>query len=262
MRIKGWLIGLTLALFALPAVAGSDWPHASPAEPLAQADRVCMPGVVELRRRCHVTDFARLGETADGHVWYYAFFSTRWADRHGRMTRGFPVISYLQHPATLRLSLWVNDEPGLSGRWAVTPPATRPVLIKRPEANYIGFSHLKAIDGPDDQRLFRQNKLHWKAVDILKRTDADQQKLDKATPSGCEAADDGVYDWAQFWFVLALRQRLSHEPCGYLTAPLAVHDMKVSFISAAYHKREGRPRVSSPPQSSGAPLTSASPATN
>ena len=261
MGFRAWGRGLAAgaaawaALAALPASAArNDWPHTLPAQPLVQAADRCAPGVVALNRRCHVYDFAELGESPDGRAWYYAFYGTRWADRHGRMERGFPVVFYRQGPATLRLSLWVNDEPGLAGRWSRTPPP-RPVLIERPEGEYLGLT-LKSVSGPDSQRLFRRNKLHWKGVDILHRSDQDQARLDAITPRGCEAADDGFYDWAGFRLVLALRQSLTHAPCGVILGELAVDDTKLSLTSAVYDKTVPVERPAQPaPSAASAPLT-------
>lgn len=257
MRINGWLTGLAaaLALCAVRPAQASAWPNTLPAQPLVQAHRVCASGIVYLNRRCRVIDFGPLGQTTDGRHWYYAFFTTHWADRHGRMDRGFPVIFYLQKPATLRLGLWINDEPGLAGHWALTPPV-RPVLIKRPEADYLGFT-LKATRELDDQRLFRQDKQHWKEIDIVHHSDADQARLDAVTPSGCEAADEGFYDWTNFWLVLALREPLTHTPCGYLTAELAVSGTKIVITSAVYHKAEAKAHGAPTPVAPAQPLTSA-----
>lgn len=261
-RIGRWAAMAAAALCALAPVSAAragGWPNALPAQPLVQAPRLCAPGVVALNRRCHVVDFAPLGETADGHSWYYAFYATRWADRHGRMERGFPVIFVLQHPTTLRLALWVNDEPGLAGKWARTAPP-RPVLIQRPEGDYLGFT-LKAVRGPDDQRLFFHEAPHWRDVAaVMHRDDADQAKLDAATPAGCEAVDDGAYDWTGFKLVVALRESLSHSPCGYETADLVVRQNKLSLAAIRYAK--GEPKVF-PPQTTTsvvpAPLTLAAP---
>jgi hypothetical protein len=257
--LRRGLTAIALACAALaagrPAYAG--WPNALPAQPLVQAPRICAPNIVALNRRCKVVDFAKLGQTADGRDWYYAFFGTRWADRHGRMERGFPVVFYLQPPATLRLSFWINDEPGLDGRWAMTPPP-RPILMQRPDGDYLGFT-LKAIRGPDDQRLVRRDKLRWTKIDILHRSEADQAKLDAITPRGCEGADDGFYDWTSFRLVLALRERLSHAPCGVAFAELEVKDAKLALVSATYSKASsaGRTPPPIPPFAAPAPLTSA-----
>jgi hypothetical protein len=241
-------------LLAQPALARSDWPHTLPAQPLAQAPFRCAAGVTPLNHRCHVIDFAAIGRTSEGRPLYYAFYGTRWADRHGRLERGFPVIFYQEGPATLRLGLWINDEPGLTGRWAMTPPP-RPTLLNRPDGDYLGFI-LKAVKGPaDDERLFRRNKLHWKEVDILHRKDADQAKLDSVTPKSCEPADEGFYDWPHFRLVQALRDGLTHAPCGFVYAELEVRDMHLAVTSAAYLKTNPGERASPPaPQ---APLTPA-----
>ncbi|HEY2658532.1 MAG TPA: hypothetical protein VGI79_02345 [Caulobacteraceae bacterium] len=237
------IAGACATLVAPSARASGGWPNALPAQPLVQAERLCAPGVVALNRRCHVADFTKLGETPDGRPWYYAFYATRWADRHGRMERGFPVLFYLQRPATLRLGLWINDEPGLAGRWATTPPP-RPVMILRPEGDFVGFT-LKAIRGPDDQRLFRRDKLRWRDIDVLHRQDEDQAKIDAVTPRGCEAADDGAYDWAGFKLLLPLRESLSHTPCGFVTADLTVKDNHLSLAMVSFSRAEPKDR---PPQ--------------
>jgi len=272
MRIKVWLTGLAAALAGLaaclgaqPAAAAAFWPSTAagqpiqPAQPLIQAPRVCAPNVVYLNRRCRVTDFVHLGQTPDGHDWYYAFYTAHWADRHGRMDRGFPVIFYLQGPATLRRGLWINDEPGLAGRWATTPPV-RPLMIHRPEATYLAFT-LKAIRDPDDQRLFRQNKQYWKEVDIEHHSDADEAKL-AAVMHGCTAADDGFYDWVHVWYVLALWEPLTHAPCGYITSEVAIVGNKVTLTSAIYHPQAAKPAA--PPAASilAPALTSSRPTPN
>src|ERR1019366_9669604 len=150
--VKPWAAALVVLLAVRPGPARAGWPNTLPAQPLVQAPRVCAPGIVPINRRCRVVDFAPLG-AVKGHSWYYAFYTTHWADRHGHHDRGFPVVFFLQQPATLRLSLWVDDAPGLAGHWALTAP-TRPVLIQTPDGVYLGFT-LKAAQGPDDQRLFR-----------------------------------------------------------------------------------------------------------
>src|ERR1700722_20694528 len=96
----GGQVGRWAAAFAVmaslaggPAHAG--WPNALPAQPLVQAPRVCAPGIVPINRRCRVIDFAGLG-AFENKDWYYAFYDTHWADRHGRQDRGFPVIFFLE----------------------------------------------------------------------------------------------------------------------------------------------------------------------
>jgi len=246
MRIRAWLWGLAAVatlLVADPACA-SGWPNAMPAQPLVQASRICAPNIVELRRRCRVLDFSTLGQTKDGRKWYYAFFTTHWADRHGKMDRGFPVIYYLEGAATLRLSLWLNDEPGLAGHWALIAP-TRPLLIERGKGDYLGFT-LKTSRDLDDQRLFwRSSKKKWREVNVLHRSDADQGRLDAATPPGCEAADDGYFDWARFTFVQALRHGLTHAPCGFLVADLSVAETVLTMTAVSHHNPSPRPSKAS-----------------
>jgi hypothetical protein len=227
-RVARWAAAFAAlaSLIAGPARAG--WPNALPAQPLVQAPRVCAPGIVPINRRCHVVDFLRLGEFK-GHTWFYAFYATHWADRHGHQDRGFPVLFYLQQPATLRLSLWVDDAPGLAGHWALTAPA-RPVLISLPDAIYLGLT-LKAPQGPDDQRLFRLAGLHWRIIDVLDRSAADQAKLDAVTPAGCTQAADWSYDWAAFTLRVPLKADLGGA-CGTIVAPLAANRIRVSLISA------------------------------
>jgi hypothetical protein len=139
------------------------------------------------------------------------------------------VVFYLQKPATLRLSLWVDDAPGLAGRWALTPPA-RPVLIERADAVFVGFT-LKAAEGPDDQRLFRLSTLHWRIIDILDRSPADQARLDEATPRGCTQGDNWSYDWAAFDLRVPLKADLGGD-CGTIAAGLAANGARVSLTSA------------------------------
>ncbi len=254
---RGLAAGLAICAVLLAAPAAAGWPNALPGQPLVQAPRVCAHGVVgPPNRRCKVVDFVKLGETADGRAWYYAFFGFRWADRHGRMERGFPIIFYLERPTTLRLGLYVNDEPGLNGRWAMTPPL-RPVLMQRPDGDYLGFT-LKAVKGADDQRLFRRDKLKWKEIDILHRRDAEQDKLDAATPSGCEAVDDGFYDWNRFRLVLSLREGLSHASCGVIFGDLEVKENRLSLASVTYSKTLPGERPAQPAApGAAAPLTPA-----
>jgi hypothetical protein len=223
-------LAAALALLAGGAgiAAAAAWPNADPAQPLVQAPRVCAAGVVRINRRCHVVDFARIG-TFEGRQWYYAFYATHWADRHGRLDRGFPVVFYLERPATLRLSLWIDDAPGLSGRWARTAPP-RPVLIEQPDATYLGFS-LKSVRGPDDQRLFRLEGRHWKPMNVLRRSNADEALIAQTTPPDCSPADDGLYDWSAFQLRIALRNS-SGAACGDLVADLKPHKGHLDLTKA------------------------------
>jgi hypothetical protein len=219
--------GLALAALctAPPACA---WPNAEPAQPLVQAGRICASGVVPINRRCHVISFAKLG-AFDGHDWYYAFYATHWADRHGKLDRGFPLVFYLQPPATLRLSLWVDDAPGLAGRWARTPPPP-PILIQRPGATFLGFS-LKNVSGPDDQRLFRLEGRHWRPVNVLRRSNADEALLDRTIPADCSPVDSGLYDWTAFHLRIALKKD-SGEACGSVVADLRPHRGHIDLTKA------------------------------
>lgn len=225
-----WRLAAALTLLAGGAepVAAAAWPSADPAQPLVQAPRVCAAGVVRINRRCHVVDFGKIG-TFEGREWYYAFYATHWADRHGRLDRGFPVVFYLERPATLRLSLWIDDAPGLSGRWARTAPP-RPVLIEHPDATYLGFS-LKAVRGPDDQRLFRLEGRHWKPLNVLRRSNADEALITQTTPSDCSPVDDGLYDWNAFQLRIALRNS-SGAACGDLVADLKPHKGHLDLTKA------------------------------
>jgi hypothetical protein len=227
-RVARWAAAFAglAGLLAGPADAG--WPNALPAQPLVQAPRVCAPGIVPINRRCHVVDFAPLG-AFKGHSWYYAFYTTHWADRHGHHDRGFPVVFFLQQPATLRLSLWVDDAPGLAGHWALTAPA-RPVLIQTPDGVYLGFT-LKAAQGPDDQRLFRLAGLHWRVIDVLDRASADQARLDAATPAGCTQGADWSYDWTAFTLRVPLKADLGGA-CGTIVAGLAATRTRVLLTTA------------------------------
>ena len=224
---------LLAALGVLAAVVvGSSadaWPNAEAAQPLIQAPRVCISlGGVTISRRCHVMDFAKIG-SFDGRDWYYAFYATHWADRHGKLNRGFPVVFYLERPATLRLSLWVDDAPGLAGRWARTPPP-RPVLIERPEATYLGFS-LKAVYGPDDQRLFRLEGRHWRPINVLRRSAADQALIAQTLPADCSPVDEGLYDWSAFQLRIGLHAQ-DGAPCGTLVADVAPEHNRLNLTKA------------------------------
>jgi hypothetical protein len=212
-----------LMVVAAPAVS------AMPAQPVAQAAMRCASGIVPLNRRCRVVDFAQLGDFA-GRTWYYAFYDTHWADRHGRQDRGFPVIFFLEKPATLRLSLWVDDAPGLAGRWALTPPV-RPVVIEKPDAIYLGLT-LEGLDGPDDQRLFRLEGKHWKIIELYERAPADQARLDAATPTGCGQTQGWAYDWGAFTLRAPLKTDLIGADCGTIVADLEIRHDKLSLANA------------------------------
>jgi hypothetical protein len=235
------VLTLTLAV-ATPALAG--WPYAMPAQPLVQAPKRCALGITPINRRCHVIDFADLGVFGGRH-WYYAFYATHWADRHGKMDRGFPIFFYLQKPATLRLGMWVNDEPGLAGRWARTPPP-RPVLIDRPDGVYMGLT-LKAVRGQDNQRLFRQDDVHWRGITVLYRSDEDKALLAAAMPKRCEGVDDGSYDWVNFRYVLVLKNNIGGDPCGTITSGLEVRKDRVYLTDAVLNPAADMPLSSRRP---------------
>ncbi len=229
---RGMAVALALLVcsFAQPALA--VWPEAVPAQPLVQAPRVCALGITNLilNRRCKVTDFAKLGRF-EGHDWYYAFYSVRWADRHGTIERAYPIFFYLQKPATLRLGLWIHDEPGLAGQWARVPPV-RPVIIDRPDGLYMGVT-LHAVRGQDVQRLFRlKDDMHWGTVSVLYRSDEDIALLDAATPKHCERVDDGAYDWTKFRYRVALKKTGDGTPCGTIVTGLAIKKDKAYLIDA------------------------------
>ncbi|HLK24979.1 MAG TPA: hypothetical protein VKT30_10000 [Caulobacteraceae bacterium] len=224
-----WMLAAALGVAALAPPARAAWPPALSAQPLVQGPRRCAPGIVPINRRCHVVDFADLG-TLDGRRWYYAFYDTHWADRHGRQDRGFPVIFYLEGVSTLRLSLWIDDAPGLAGRWARTAPA-RPVVIDQPEAVYLGFT-LEGERGPFDQRLFRLDGRRWKSMRVMRLSDADTAKLDAATPDGCRRAWTWRYDWKALELRAPLRPELGGHPCGAIVADLALRDDKLALAGA------------------------------
>ena len=224
---RGLATIMALAAWAPPPFAAA-WPNVESAQPLVQAPRLCASGVVPINRRCHVVDFAKIG-TFEGRDWYYAFYATHWADRHGRLNRGFPVVFYLERPATLRLSLWIDDAPGLAGKWARTAPP-QPVLIQKPGAIYLGFS-LKAVKGPDDQRLFRLDGKHWRAVNVLRRSIGDEALINQTTPPDCAPVDDGLYDWSAFQLRIALKKD-SGAPCGTVVADLKPHHSHLDLTHA------------------------------
>jgi hypothetical protein len=232
MRGYGWARRLAAVLVAAAGLAGSPaqagWPNTTSAQPMVQAPRICAAGVVPIDRRCHVVEFGKLG-AFDKRQWFYAFYATHWADRHGRHDRGFPVIFYRQGPATLRLSLWVDDAPGLAGRWAMTAPPP-PVLVQRGDDYYLGFS-LKAEKGPDDQRLFRLGGVRWKQLNVLNRSDADQAVIDAAMPAGCSVMDDGLYDWTAFQLRIALHTDKG-APCGVMVVDLAPKNLDLTLTKA------------------------------
>jgi hypothetical protein len=225
-RRWAWALACLL-LLALPDQA-PGWPNALPAQPLVQAPRVCAAGIVPINRRCHVIDFAPLG-TFKGRDWFYAFYDTHWADRHGRQDRGFPIVFYLERPATLRLSLWVDDAPGLAGHWALSPPL-RPTLIQHAEAIDLGFT-LEGLHAPDDQRLYRLSGVHWKAIEIMRLSFSDQGKLAVATPAGCARTSAWRYDWTSFTLRAPLQRALGGGDCGTIVAGLAIRRDRLALTS-------------------------------
>jgi hypothetical protein len=227
MRISGRIgrsaaagaLATVIALIAAAATAATGWPGVESAQPLVQAPRVCAPNIVPINHRCRVVVFQPLGEL-DGRPWYYAFYATHWADRHGRRDRGFPIFFYLEAPATIRLGLWINDAPGLNGRWAMTPPQP-PVVIRRGDDTYLGLT-LKNVGATPDQRLFRLDGERWRKINILRRSDDDEDLIAKAEPRGCSRAGDGLFDWTDFTVTWPLKTDLTSSPCGVMTADLAV----------------------------------------
>jgi hypothetical protein len=257
-RRLGLVVALLVCALAGPAFAG--WPNVGPAQPLVQAPRVCALGVTNLmlNRRCRVEDFAKIGHF-QGHDWYYAFYGLRWADRHGTIERAYPIFFYLQKPATLRLSLWIHDEPGLAGKWATHPPA-RPIVIERPGGVYLGVT-LKAVRGQDDQRLFLlKPDNHWTTISVLYRSDRDNRVLDAIIPKRCEAVDEGAYDWSSFRFNLALKDKLSGAACGVVSTSLSIEKDKAYLVDALLEPSTAAP-PSPPTISAGPSLTSKAAAT-
>jgi hypothetical protein len=229
---RGWLAGALAALAAIiaqPAASATGWPGVESAQPLIQAPRVCSPNIVPINHRCRVVTFQPLGEI-DGRAWYYAFYATHWADRHGRKDRGFPIFFYLEPPATIRLGLWINDAPGLNGRWAMVPPPA-PVLIPRGDDTYLGLT-LQNLGSTPDQRLFRLTGERWRKVDILRRSDADEDLIDKAAPRGCSRGGDGLFDWTAFTVSWPLKTDLTGQACGVMVAKLAVHGDVLALTEA------------------------------
>jgi len=250
-----------MAALTTPAMAG--WPQAVPAQPLVQAPRVCALGITNLilNRRCKVEDFVKLGHY-EGHDWYYAYYGVRWADRHGRIERAYPIFFYLQKPATLRLGLWINDEPGLAGKWATTPPE-RPIVIDRPDGVYLGMT-LKAVRGQDDQRLFRLKKdMHWTTISVLYRSDEDRAVLNAIIPKHCTPVDEGAYDWASFRFRLALKEKGGGDPCGVVSTALTIKKDKAYLADAVLEPAVPAPSGAAPDRaiSGGSSLTSKAAAT-
>ena len=220
--------GLAMAAGLAGSPAWAGWPNTTSAQPLIQAPRVCAAGIVPIDRRCRVVAFGKLGGFSK-RQWFYAFYATHWADRRGRHDRGFPIIFYREGRATLRLSLWVDDAPGLAGKWAMTAPPP-PVVVQRGEDVFLGFS-LKAERGPDDQRLFRKEGVRWKQLNVLNRSDADQAVIDGAMPAGCSAADDGLYDWTAFQLRIPL-SRDKTTPCGVMVVDLAPKGLNLTLTKA------------------------------
>jgi hypothetical protein len=227
-------LALTALVLTGPALAA--YSPERPAQPLAQGPVHCALGIAPLNRRCHVIEFAKLG-AIQGRDWYYAFYSTRWADRHGSQVRGFPIVFYRQHPATLRLGLWINDAPGLAGVWGRTPPP-RPTVIRLEHGDYLGFT-LKAVKGQDEQRLFRLEKLHWGYLSILYRTDEEQALIDAATPKDCKAQDEGVFDWPSFTLRTTLKSNHGDTPCGVVVSTLQVRGARVYVVRSVLEPAAG-----------------------
>lgn len=221
--VRRWAAPILAALASGLTCAGgamaSGWPGEESAQPLVQGPRVCSPNIVPIDRRCHVLVFEPLGEL-DGRAWFYAFYATHWADRHGHQNRGFPVFLYLEKPATLRLGLWVNDAPGLNGRWAWTPPPP-PVIFRQGEDTYLGLT-LQNVGPTPDQRLFRLTGERWRQINILYRSDADQDLITRTTPRGCSLAGDGLFNWTTMQIAWPLTADLTGSPCGMLVASFTV----------------------------------------
>jgi hypothetical protein len=105
------------------------------------------------------------------------------------------------------------------------------VLIQKPDGSvYLGFT-LKAVEGPDDQRLFRLSGTHWRIIDILDRSSDDQARLDAMTPAGCTQANNWGYDWTAFELRVPLKADLGGT-CGTIVAGLAAGRARVSLTSA------------------------------
>jgi len=254
------LAGLVCAL-ASPAQAYLT--TAMAAQPLVQAPRICALGVTNLilNRRCKVEDFAKLGHF-QGHDWYYAFYGVRWADRHGTIERGYPIFFYLQKPATLRLGLWINDEPGLAGKWATIPPV-RPIVTKRPDGVYLGAT-LHAVRGQDVQRLFRlKADNRWTNISVLYRSDADNAVLDAVLPKRCVAVDEGAYDWTSFRFNLVLKDKGEGAPCGVISTAIGIKKDRAYLMDAVLAPPLPPAVAAGPekPNSGGSSLTSKAAAT-
>jgi hypothetical protein len=235
MRIVSWARRWAAAFVLLASFASSParagWPNAMSAQPLIQAPLRCAPNIVPINHRCRVIDFTPLA-VLDGRGWYYAFYATHWADRHGRRDRGFPVLLYLEPPATLRLGLWINDAPGLDGRWAQTPPQ-RPVIVHQGDDTYIGFT-LQNVGATPDQRLFHLNGERWAAIKILWRSPEDGALIDKVTPHGCSVAADGRFDWTAFNVTWPLQTDLAAQPCGALVAAFVVRGDRLALTEVRY----------------------------
>jgi hypothetical protein len=225
---------LALSLLASPARAGSGWPGAESAQPLVQAPRVCSPNIVPINHRCRVLAFEPLGEF-DGRAWYYAFYGTHWADRHGRQDRGFPVFLYLEAPATLRLGLWVNDAPGLAGRWATTPPSS-PTVIRQGDDVYMGLT-LHNVGRTPDQRLFQLHGERWRPIRILQRSEEDLDRIERAMPRGCSRGGEAFFDWDAFEVAWPLETELTGAPCGSMVAGFTVRG-KVLALTDVRVERE------------------------
>jgi hypothetical protein len=199
--------------------SAKGWPGVESAQPLVQGPRRCSPNIVPIDRKCTVLAFEPLG-TFDGRAWYYAFYATHWADRHGHQNRGFPVFLYLEKPATLRLGLWINDAPGLNGRWAWTKPPP-PVIFRQDDEVYLGLT-LKNVRATPDQRLFRLTGIRWRQINPLFRSDADEELIDKTTPRGCSLAGDAFFNWATQQVTWPLSADLTGGSCGTLVASFTV----------------------------------------
>jgi hypothetical protein len=232
-RFRRWIAAYALLAAAWAgagAVMAGGWPGVDSAQPLVQAPRVCSPNIVPIDRKCTVLAFEPLG-TFDGRAWYYAFYATHWADRHGHQNRGFPVFMYLEKPATLRLGLWVNDAPGLNGRWAWTRPTPPPAIFRQEDEVYLGLT-LKNVGKTPDQRLFRLTGIRWHQINVLYRSDADEELIDKTTPRGCSLNGDGVFDWTGRAVTWPLSADLTGGDCGSLAASFIVKGDGLALTSA------------------------------
>ena len=91
----------------------------------------------------------------------------------------------------------------------------------------------RGLDGPDDQRLFKLDKTHWRYVEILHLADAEQAKVDAVIPRDCQATNDALYDWATLRLRTPLVDRDGGKPCGMVVSEIDPRLTGVAVVASS-----------------------------